>query len=71
MDGFDCLGPCSPDSLPQDLRALDSKSTVIIRTGAGIHLLILLVFVVVEGQISAGYTVAFFGMQTFEEVVRE
>lgn len=41
MDGFDCLGPCSPDSLPQDLRALDSKSTAIIRTGAGTHLIVL------------------------------
>lgn len=72
MDGFDCLGPCSRDSLPQDLRALDSKSTVIIRMGTGIHLLILLVFVVVvEGQISVGYTVAFLGMQTFEELVRK
>lgn len=46
MDGFDCLGPCSPDSLPQDLRALDSKSTAMIRMGAGFHLLILSGFVV-------------------------
>lgn len=61
-----------PDSLPQDLRDLDSKSTAIIRTGIGVHLLILLVFVVVVGGcISAGYTVAFLGMQTLEEVLRK
>lgn len=72
MDGFDRLGLCSPDSLPQDPRALDSKSTVIIRTGVGIHLLIFSGFVVVVGgHISAGYTVAFWGMQTLEEVVRK
>lgn len=49
MDGFDCLDPCSPDSLPQDPRALDSKSTSIISTGAGAHLLILSGSVVVVG----------------------
>lgn len=45
---------------------------MIIRTGIGVHLLILLVFVVVVGGcISAGYTVAFLGMQTLEEVLRK
>lgn len=72
MDGFDCLAPCSPDSLPQDLRALDSKNTVIIRMGVGIHLLILLVFVVVVG--GPHFCRLYFsilGVQTFEEVVRK